>query len=164
MFLVIFGKLLRACFIVQAPARLKIVGVRSIRSNVSVPFANCPSNRGHSEYYSCQTDKMWENLKSVYNNRSQLLEDSLFFRNFNLFVDPLIGVSKEIQLTGQSQLSHVNLLNVSNFSVEVLIISGVGDSSWKRAVGWLQVCSLVASKVLCIQRYLCPDLLVNIHR
>ena len=47
--------LLRACFIVPAPAKLKIVGFRSVRSDVSVPFADFPPNRGHSEYYSCQT-------------------------------------------------------------------------------------------------------------
>ena len=52
-FLVIFGKLLRACFIVPGPAKLKIIRVRSVRNDV--PFASCPSNRRHSEYYSCQT-------------------------------------------------------------------------------------------------------------
>ena len=54
-FLVIFGKLLRACFIVLGPAKLKIVRVRSVLNDVSVPFASCPPNRRHSEYYSCQT-------------------------------------------------------------------------------------------------------------
>ena len=44
-FLVIFGKLLRACFIVPGPAKLKIVRVRLVRNDVSVPFASCPSNR-----------------------------------------------------------------------------------------------------------------------
>ena len=54
-FLVIFGKLLRARFKVPEPAKLKFVRVRSVRNDVSVPFASCPSNRRHSEYYSCQT-------------------------------------------------------------------------------------------------------------
>ena len=54
-FLVIFGKLLRACFIVLGPAKLKIVRVRSVLNDVSVPFASCPPNWRHSEYYSCQT-------------------------------------------------------------------------------------------------------------
>ena len=55
-FVVIFGKLLRACFNVPGPAKLKIVRVRSVLDDVSVPFASCPPNRRHSEYYSCQTD------------------------------------------------------------------------------------------------------------
>ena len=55
-FLVIFGKLLRACFIVPGPAKLKIVRVRSLLNDVSVPFASCPPNWRHSEYYSCQTE------------------------------------------------------------------------------------------------------------
>ena len=54
-FLVIFGKLLRACFIVPGPAKLKIVRVRSVLNDVSVPFASCPPNWRHSGYYSCQT-------------------------------------------------------------------------------------------------------------
>ena len=37
------------------PAKLKIVRVRSVRNDISVPFTSCPSNRRHSEYYSCQT-------------------------------------------------------------------------------------------------------------
>ena len=56
-FLVIFGKLLRACFIVLGPAKLKIIRVRSVLNDVSVPFASCLPNRQHSEYYSCQTVK-----------------------------------------------------------------------------------------------------------
>ena len=54
-FLVIFGKLLQACFIVLGPAKLKIVRVRSVLDDVSVPFASCPPDRRHPEYYSCQT-------------------------------------------------------------------------------------------------------------
>ena len=56
--MVIFGKLLRACFIVPGPAKLKIVRVRSVLDDVSVPFASCPPNRRHSEYYSCQTEEL----------------------------------------------------------------------------------------------------------
>ena len=41
-FLVIFDKLLRACFIFPRPARLKIFRVRSILNDVSIPFASCP--------------------------------------------------------------------------------------------------------------------------
>ena len=54
-FLVIFGKLLRACFIIPGPAKLRIVRVRSVLNDVSVPLASCLPNRRHSEYYSCQT-------------------------------------------------------------------------------------------------------------
>ena len=39
---IIFGKLLRACFIVPGLAKLKIVRVRSVLNDVSVPFASCP--------------------------------------------------------------------------------------------------------------------------
>ena len=37
------------------PAKLKIVRVRSVLNDVSVPFASCPPNWRRSEYYSCQT-------------------------------------------------------------------------------------------------------------
>ena len=70
-FLVIFGKLLRACFIVPGPAKLKIVRVRLVRNDVSVPFASCPSNRRHSEYYSCQTEiGAYSNTKAFIRNVS----------------------------------------------------------------------------------------------
>ena len=35
---------------VPGPAKLKIVRVRSVLDDVSVPFASCPPNRRHSEY------------------------------------------------------------------------------------------------------------------
>ena len=50
-----FWEVAVSLFYLSAPAKLKIVGVRSVRSDVSVPFTDCPSNRGHSEYYLCQT-------------------------------------------------------------------------------------------------------------
>ena len=37
------------------PAKLKIVRVRSVLNDVSVPFASCLPNWRRSEYYSCQT-------------------------------------------------------------------------------------------------------------
>ena len=80
-FLVIFGKLLRACFIVLAPAKLKIVGVLSVRNDVSVPFSDCPSNRRHSEYYLCQTVKLDQTFHWYFNiSKSSEYHRSKFIR------------------------------------------------------------------------------------
>ena len=46
-------------------AKLKIVRVRSVPNDVSVPFASCPPNWRHSEYYLCQTGKAPEIVKRV---------------------------------------------------------------------------------------------------
>ena len=79
-FLVDFGKLLRSCLIVPAPAILKIIGVRSLRNDICVP--SCPSNCGHLEYYSCQTVKMFLSFsiqKCIFSDHDNMLTVQVSF-------------------------------------------------------------------------------------
>ena len=79
-FLVIFGKLLRACFIVQGPAKLKIVRVRSVLNHVSVPgdsgevcgkTVSQSESRKHAEFCRPSSpDSAFENVRDL--TKSQL--------------------------------------------------------------------------------------------
>ena len=82
-FLVIFGKLLRACFIVPEPAKLKIVRVRLVLNDVSVPFASCPPNRRHSEYYSCQTAKEFTRIDLKLAGPGRSFQQTLKYRDLS---------------------------------------------------------------------------------